>query len=653
MALQSDEQGFLIGGTPIYLREQSRQMRNIGNDVRQIKNFFIGNNSTSTRTQSSSRPSRSNQNDNRVSVSEPAPIRSANQRASVATIANVAREVVNANNSEVNRQAERIHRRNRNVSEPVAAARRDSQGRFIAGSGTSSSTGGAGTQETSNRSASFNGTGILGRAINATDGIEEADPTIKAFKEVAEPLKRGYDVIFGDKEDKQVGWLRKIFSSLNFFRRDENRSNRQIIGTLGDIENAPSTGSSGVSLFGTMLALGGIGLAIDIFKKDIARVPDKIISIWSDATLSIKSGVSTLTETISDYIKSKTGIDVKGVVSTITDTKDRIKKETGPVKHLTLSRIGYEFAKKKILGNADNVGNAANSLSEWGRGKVKKTKELWNDAKDYLYSASKKAGVNFDSVTKIANFESGFNPNAAPITKSGKRLSSAHGYGQFIDGTWTDMVNKYGNKYGIADAGNLTKEQAAKYRGNKSIQAGMLAEFTRENIEKGKKYGGNNDDANVYAFHNLGDGDAKNLLSGINKGLTVRESLMQGAKSSKDAARIEKVIANNKSLYGDGSISASDAYKRMGNVMNRGSVFASDFLQKQPTASIASPKIPAIRPPQAFKMPSIPDIYPSIIPMGSSSIGATQPSMNISMDIGQDVSDRGIAHIVTGGLSGR
>ena len=65
-------------------------------------------------------------------------------------------------------------------------------------------------------------------------------------------------------------------------------------------------------------------------------------------------------------------------------------------------------------------------------------------------------------VAKIARFESGFNADAQPRRRDGTLISSAHGYGQFIDGTWTDVLNQHGAKYGIAGAGKLTQAQASR-----------------------------------------------------------------------------------------------------------------------------------------------------------------------------------------------
>ncbi len=296
--------------------------------------------------------------------------------------------------------------------------------------------------------------------------------------------------------------------------------------------------------------------------------------------------------------------------------------------------------------------------------------ERWQVAKDYLVGGASSAGVDPCVVAQIAHFESGFNKDAAPVQKNGKRLSSAHGYGQFIDGTWTDMINKYGGKYGVDGAGKLSKQDTEKYRSDPQIQAGMLAEFTRENIEKGRKLGGTDDAANVYAYHNLGDGDAGRILKAVknNPETSVRDALIAGRQvTDSERVRIEAAIKNYKSLYGDGTISAGAAYQNMGNKMHMGEFFAKDARAMQaksvlPSLAVTpqSPAVPNISTipniptaPAIAKIPDIPEIA-SVSPATQLNGRSSSTSVTVvapKFDVGQDLRDRKIAHVVTGGMS--
>lgn len=427
---------------------------------------------------------------------------------------------------------------------------------------------------------------------------------------------------------------------------------------------------------------------------------------WMDAVDLASKGWETFTDAmggVNDWIAEKTGIDVA------------------------------EWAGQAVEGVSDAVGSAwdgaKTAAREAGerREERRNLDERWQGARDDLVAASIHAGVDPGLVARIAAFESGFDANAAPISNDSSQntvrqhdgrmaISSAHGYGQFIDATWTDVINRHGARYGIEGAGSLTAEQAADLRNSPAIQAAMLAEFTRENVEKGRRLGGRDDAANAYAFHNLGDGDATRLLKGMKEGLTVREALSQGLGES-GQARVKQVIANNPGLYKDGNIPASEAYAAMTMHMQAENKYAAEaqqqavimvsqgeprapvslsipeaqqqaitmLAQDEPKAPVSlsasnttpivstaylapmglvpmlqTPSVPptGVSPPPATRIaaPSMPSIAePPTISAPLSSPTAREGDRNVgarSYDVPRDVSDRRIAHIVTGAYSG-
>ena len=208
-----------------------------------------------------------------------------------------------------------------------------------------------------------------------------------------------------------------------------------------------------------------------------------------------------------------------------------------------------------------------------------KLDQRWNASKDVLVDAARTAGVDADIMVKISGFESGFNSHARPVSSNpdknkvtqfdgSKAISSAYGYGQFLNGTWNEMIQKYGEKYGIEGAEKMTVKQTndPAIRDNPRLQAAMLAEFTRENIVKGARLGGPDTDANVYAFHNLGDGDATRFLNAMRKNPSQRVDQVLSAD----------VISGNPSLYGDGSRTLAESYKVMGQHMDRYEKYAQE-----------------------------------------------------------------------------
>lgn len=204
----------------------------------------------------------------------------------------------------------------------------------------------------------------------------------------------------------------------------------------------------------------------------------------------------------------------------------------------------------------------------------------WLAQRDTLVDAARRADVDPGVVAMIANFESGFRTDARPVARDASRntvrqfdgtmaLSTAHGLGQFTDGTWRQMLRTHGAEHGIADAATLTTAEANAHRNDAGLQAAMLAEFTHDNVATGRRLGGADDVANVYALHNLGGGDGATFLRALAADPTTRV----------DDVLSNAVIRNNSSLYGDGSITVQAAYERMGDAMRAGQRYADDARQ--------------------------------------------------------------------------
>jgi len=206
----------------------------------------------------------------------------------------------------------------------------------------------------------------------------------------------------------------------------------------------------------------------------------------------------------------------------------------------------------------------------------------WLQNRGTLVEAATRTGVDAGVMAMIASFESGFNANARPIARRASSntvrqfdgtmaMSSAHGFGQFTDATWRQMLREHGAAYGVPHAATLTTAQANAYRTDTRLQAAMLAEFTRQNIATGRNLGGQDDVANVYALHNLGGGDGRTFL----------RTLANDPGARVDDVLPDSVIRNNASLYGDGSITVEAAYARMGDAMRAGQRYANDARQIQ------------------------------------------------------------------------
>lgn len=157
-------------------------------------------------------------------------------------------------------------------NEPRAATKavaipagRDRSGRFVAGN--TSIDGGLHDRAPRAGDSAIQGfaDSVVSAVNGASAGIEEADPAVKAFQEVAQPMARGYEFLTGGSEDKkQIGLLRRISSTLSGFRNEESAFNKAANKSLKNLEAKPDGGEGGSGgIWGTILsAIMGIGPAV-------------------------------------------------------------------------------------------------------------------------------------------------------------------------------------------------------------------------------------------------------------------------------------------------------------------------------------------------------------------------------------------------------
>lgn len=124
-----------------------------------------------------------------------------------------------------------------------------------------------------------------------------------------------------------------------------------------------------------------------------------------------------------------------------------------------------------------------------------------------IAEASANSGVDFAYLLQQAKAESSFDPSAKAST------SSATGLYQFIKSTWVDMVDRYGDKYGIETSGKSQQEILA-LREDPEISAQMAAEFASENERTlNRNWGGDVSATELYFAHFMGAGGASSFLN--------------------------------------------------------------------------------------------------------------------------------------------
>ena len=142
-----------------------------------------------------------------------------------------------------------------------------------------------------------------------------------------------------------------------------------------------------------------------------------------------------------------------------------------------------------------------------------------------IRQASAATSVDFGLLVAEAQQESGFDPKAKAPN------SSATGLYQFIDGTWLQMVQRFGAKYGIGDlaqqvtldgagrahvADPAVRQQILDLRRDPKLSAAFAAEFTRSNqADLERALGRSVNHADLYMAHFLGAGGASRFLQAV------------------------------------------------------------------------------------------------------------------------------------------
>lgn len=189
----------------------------------------------------------------------------------------------------------------------------------------------------------------------------------------------------------------------------------------------------------------------------------------------------------------------------------------------TTTWAGMTYYTKDDL-NKNSVENAIDtdikgSGGQYGTLSGPKGAKGYDAMKDLITDASKQVGVDPKLALTIAGIESTFNPQA------GAGTSSAKGLFQFIDGTWSDMLKKYGKQFGLPANASVYDPKA---------NALMGAAYMKENITALQGFLHRPiTPTDVYLSHLLGIGGAKTMLT-ADGGASAADLLPKSANSNKD-----------------------------------------------------------------------------------------------------------------------
>lgn len=522
--------------------------------------------------------------------------------------------------------------------------------------------------------------------------LAPADPSVKAAREIAEPLQRGFELFRGG--DKQTGWLKKIFKSLNIFHKEDSAYNKAAKKSLKAIEEKSvmgggayrsgslvdkipdiaktgfatiaRTGVTGgllglltkagrgaksifkrIPVIGSLLA--GAGAAFDIFnsenddtlsRRDKDRLEGKAIGGWAGSLGGIAAGAA------AGSAFGPVGTILGGVVGGF------LGDQAGQV-------IGEKFGGwVNDLRKADIPGKITAAWDSAVSAMSKTFNEAWAKVKDVgglvMAVIREQLGGFADYVKGVTGIDLKQQGSAwMDRTKANIKQAAA----TLVDKTMQG-VDWMGKNTTVGKAA-----KAAKAEGLKRIFEN--ADGTTETREGGTVAWRNNNPGNLEygdfaKRHGAIASDGRfAIFPSLEAGRKAKENLLFNTESYRGRTLSQSIAAyapsneNDTKAYQKAVIAAAGGDKLMSEytVAERSAILSAIEARegfKPGTVQVSGPRISA--PPKAPSMPPIAEAPKVVEPLSS----PTPPQFTVNIpspDVGQDVRDRRIAHIASGGIS--
>lgn len=610
--------------------------------------------------------------------------------------AEVAGEVRQLTRQQAQQNAERERAEESRRTRDGVDQTRDSRGRFGSGGESGGGAGGADGDK-----------GLLGRMRDffkdhsggpALDGADKLDPAVESAKEVAGLMSgavgavkatgelgravvgRGFG---GPSGERETPWFKRLLQQLKLMRRDDAQFHRAELRAL----NEPRSGGGGGSIVSDLLKLifSPLGVAIVAALAGVwVGFGDKITGAWSGFIGSMKAKWDTavekflgIWEPIAKFFADKFGIVASTAAAVGNRVNEAVKQATGvDVKNAASRAADVAASKAGSLAERFNKGyrhkamfdgiKGGGDLTKYGRytdAEAEKIRQLKSSGantsaslpggmskqtRDKIIAQSKAAGVDPETMLKFAAMESGGNPNAVSPT-------GAIGTFQIVGGTASGLgvADRFNEDQNIAGGVKLAKANA-KYLTNNKLPV------TPENL---------------YMMHMLGPQAAREVIAGARQGKQVSE-LSQGTRDAiaknhgKGAKTAAEFIGINKGAmdqrYGavvpsgaETQIAAGRPGGNQAGAMRATSAPGIGSPTAAPAMVGAVPTVGVLSGPPRIATVAIPAQSPPApspradtqIPLGSKA-PLEVTVRNSSKLAGQDVKDRRLAHIATGGMSG-
>lgn len=707
--IKHDSQGFLVGdlvdATSRLADGQERGLQTLARIDRNVASLAGGHmsgrggGSVSRRSPSSSGPVRVVEPTGRGYAASRGGSSSANDSSMPRAVAQtVANEVARA-----------VTRTQATRAAAITQIKRDAGGRFVkrGGAGAPSGATSSGKGSSSSGGGGFISTAasnIKDAASNAGSGLDPVVGAVGELKQVLEPLGRGWKYAFGRTgEQKKERWYKRFLKAME----KKPTGLQATVASSGGSDDGIGGGLMGLiglalpsiaaavlpvlALGGALLAGLGIGKLINDWLNEsgtsekIFKAIDSMIEAWDSGVKYIKDGWNGMVSSISD---AWNGL-VKGVAEKFGIARDFIGKiMTKPKEIMNDVKKGYEGGSD--AGGGRSSSDAAKSDPRRVDGGSKTSKPIAQvigekaASADHAYiaanatvgSALEKVLPNgfrhratFDGVSGGVGLERNGSYTDAEAQNIKSLKSSGSNTGAFAPGQMPDDVRMKiearakangldpntmlkiaamesgGNANAVSSTGAIGIYQ---FTGKTASGVGITDRFNADqNIEGGMKLAKQNQQVlinkklpvtpeNIYMVHQLGPKAAVEVIRGAQAGLPMKDlspetqggmHLNYGAKEKTAASYVE---ANAKAL--------ESRYKPSNNTL------AMNAYGPTGSQSLASPTIPAST---VAKIPPAPDASQ---PMAQTLSKPDKPVVIVSKEVGQNVSDRNIAHKVTGGM---
>ncbi|OAI11909.1 hypothetical protein A1507_19575 [Methylomonas koyamae] len=453
-------------------------------------------------------------------------------------------------------------------------------------------------------------------------------------------MRRGFEFFQGDK---QTSWLKKIFSKLSVFQKEESVYSKASTKTLKNIEGKTeiqgedgsfSGGATG-SILGRAIpwALGGLAAAGSAVAGAFAAA---ISAIFSPIGVAVAAaGVAAwgiFTDDGRKFFADLGGKMAEGW-SKFTDFLIESSPKT------------MEFLKKA----GDKAGAAIDSVKGAAGKATSFVAEQAKDVGNYLVKSSPKTmaaiekvkSFGADAISKAANAFQGNTPSDLTTAQFAALAADTR---RTESGGKTAAENKYGYvgsyQFGaaaLADAGLVDPAKLkAAWKGGRFDQKAFLADPANWLLAGGKD-----------AF--LADQALQDQTYSKYAGQLQKAGLRSGALSA--GSTPEQIAAYLKAAHLVGAGGANDYFISGRDRADANGTLASRYA-KQGALAVAGVSAPPVGlMPKALTIPQIAEAPKVIEPLGSPEAKAFTVNLP-SQDVGQNLSDRRIAHIASGGIGG-